>query len=241
MFHVKHVDSRNRAVGAPQPPDAASSMFGERLHIAERYAQLLSTAGVAWGLLGPREVDRIWERHLLNCAAVAELVEPGERIVDIGSGAGLPGLPLAIAKPGLRIVLVESLSRRTDFLRGVIDQLGLDVEVVRGRAEDPDVVKVAGEADAVVSRAVASLDKLARWGLPLLRDGGRLLAIKGERAPEEMRESRRVLTALGAVDARVVECGVSVLSPPTTVVVARRQKPESLRNPSRRRSSREIP
>lgn len=241
MFHVKHVDSRDRAVSPLPLPEAASSMFGERLHIAERYAYLLSTAGVEWGLLGPREVDRIWERHLLNCAAVAELVEPGERIVDIGSGAGLPGLPIAIAKPGLRIVLVESLLRRTEFLRGVIDQLGLDVEVVRGRAEDSDVVKVAGEADAVVSRAVASLDKLARWGLPLLRDGGRLLAIKGERAPEEMRESRRVLTALGAVDARVVECGVGVLSPPTTVVVARRQKRESVRNPSRRRSSRETP
>lgn len=241
MFHVKHVDSRDRAVSPLPLPEAASSMFGERLHIAERYAHLLSTAGVEWGLLGPREVDRIWERHLLNCAAVAELVEPGERIVDIGSGAGLPGLPIAIAKPGLRIVLVESLLRRTEFLRGVIDQLGLDVEVVRGRAEDSDVVKVAGEADAVVSRAVASLDKLARWGLPLLRDGGRLLAIKGERAPEEMRESRRVLTALGAVDARVVECGVGVLSPPTTVVVARRQKRESVRNPSRRRSSRETP
>jgi 16S rRNA (guanine527-N7)-methyltransferase len=241
MFHVKHVDSRDRETPpVPSVADAAVAMFGDRLELAERYAQLLATAGVEWGLLGPREVDRIWDRHLLNCAAVAELVEPGERIADIGSGAGLPGLPMAIAKPGLHVVLVESLLRRTEFLRMVIDELGLDVEVVRGRAEDPDVRKTAGGADAVTSRAVASLDKLARWSLPLLRPGGRLLAIKGERAPDEVREYRRVLTKLGAADARVVECGVSLLSPPTTVVVARREKPESFRNSSRRQSSREI-
>jgi 16S rRNA (guanine527-N7)-methyltransferase len=241
MFHVKHVDSRDREIPVAPAPEAASAIFGDRLGVAQRYAQLLTTAGVEWGLLGPREVDRIWDRHLLNCAAAAELVQTGERIVDIGSGAGLPGLPMAIAKPGLRVVLVESLLRRTEFLGMVIGELGLDVEVVRGRAEDPEVRLTVGGADAVTSRAVASLDKLARWSLPLLRQGGRLLAIKGERAPDELREHRRVLTALGAVDARVVECGVSVLSPPTTVVVARRAKPESVRATPRRRSSRESP
>ncbi|WP_343572922.1 16S rRNA (guanine(527)-N(7))-methyltransferase RsmG [Mycobacterium sp.] len=239
MFHVKHVNSRDRERALLPVPDTAPPIFGDRLNLAERYARLLATAGVEWGLLGPREVDRIWDRHLLNCAAVAELVEAGERIVDIGSGAGLPGLPMAIAKPGLRVVLVESLLRRTEFLRMVIDELGLDAEVVRGRAEDSEVRKMAGGADAVTSRAVASLDKLARWSLPLVRQGGRLLAIKGERASDEVREHRRVLSKLGAVDVRVVECGVSLLSPPTTVVVARREKPESLRNPPRRRSSRE--
>jgi 16S rRNA (guanine527-N7)-methyltransferase len=239
MFHVKHVDSRDPETPLAPVPDAASTIFGDRLDLAERYAQLLATAGVEWGLLGPREVDRIWDRHLLNCAAAAELVETGERIVDIGSGAGLPGLPMAIAKPGLRVVLVESLLRRTEFLGMVIDELGLDVEVVRGRAEDSEVRRTAGGADAVTSRAVAPLDKLARWSLPLLRQGGRLLAIKGERAPDELREHRRVLTKLGAVDARVVECGVSLLSPPTTVVVARREKPESIRHAPRRRSNRE--
>lgn len=239
MFHVKHLDSRDREIPLEPVPDAAPAIFGDRLDLAERYAQLLATAGVEWGLLGPREVGRIWDRHLLNCAAAAELVEPGERIVDIGSGAGLPGLPMAIAKPGLRVVLVESLLRRTEFLAMVIDELGLDVDVVRGRAEDPDVRRTAGGADAVTSRAVASLDKLARWSLPLLRQGGRLLAIKGERAADELQEHRRVLAKLGAVDARVVECGVSVLSPPTTVVVARRAKPESVRDAPRRRSSRE--
>lgn len=238
---MKHVDSRDREGPLLPAPDTAALIFGDRLNLAERYAQLLATVGVEWGLLGPREVGRIWDRHLLNCAAVAELVEPGERIVDIGSGAGLPGLPMAIAKPGLRVVLVESLLRRTEFLRMVIDELGLDAEVVRGRAEDSEVRTKFCGADVVTSRAVASLDKLARWSLPLVRQGGRLLAIKGERASEELREHRRVLVTLGAADARVVECGVSLLSPPTTVVLARRAKPESQWNPPRRRSSRESP
>jgi 16S rRNA (guanine527-N7)-methyltransferase len=124
---------------------------------------------------------------------------------------------MVIAKPDLHVVLVESLLRRTEFLQMVIDELGLDAEVVRGRAEDAEVRQTAGDSDAVTSRAVASLDKLTRWSLPLLRPGGQLLAIKGERAPAEVHEHRRVMAKLGAADARVVECGVSFLSPPTTV------------------------
>ena len=235
---MKHVDSRDRAVAEiPPPPEAATKIFGERIGVAERYAELLAGIGVEWGLIGPREVERLWDRHLLNCAALAELFEPGERVADIGSGAGLPGLPLAIAKPGVRVVLVESLLRRAEFLRTVVADLELDVEVVRGRAEDAAVREAVGGCDAVVSRAVASLDKLARWSLPLLRPGGRMVAIKGERAYDEVLEHRRVMTGLGATDARVMECGVSYLSPPTTVVVASRGKPESVRHPSRRRSS----
>ena len=238
MFHVKHVDSRDRPAPAlPPPPEAATAVFGERLSSARRYAELLADVGVEWGLVGPRELGRIWDRHLLNCGAVAELVEPGERVADIGSGAGLPGIPLAIAQPGLRVVLVESLLRRAEFLAMVVADLGLDVEVVRGRAEDAAVREAAGACDAVTSRAVASLDKLAKWSLPLLRPGGRMLAIKGERASDELREHRRVLDRLGAADVRVVECGVSYLSPPTTVVVARRREPA--RGSSRRRSNRE--
>src|SRR3984893_14489639 len=239
MFHVKHVVPRGAAPQRPPQPEIENAIFGPRLELAKRYAELLADAGVEWGLLGPHEIDRIWERHLLNCGVVAELLEPGERVADIGSGAGLPGLALAIAEPRLDVVLIESLLRRSAFLRMVVTELGLGAEVLRGRAEDPAVRESAGGCDAVVSRAVAPLDKVARWSMALLRPGGRMLAIKGERAPDEVREDRRVITGLGATDVRVVECGVSYLSPPTTVVVARRATPAPVRGPSRRPSNRE--
>jgi 16S rRNA (guanine527-N7)-methyltransferase len=238
MFHVKHVDSREiPAPELPEPPSAATTIFGDQLNSARRYAELLAEIGVERGLLGPREIDRVWDRHILNCAAVAELLEPGERVADIGSGAGLPGIPLAIAKPGLHVVLVESLLRRAEFLNMVVAELGLDVEVLRARAEDATAREAVGGCDVVTSRAVASLDKLARWSLPLLRPGGRMLAIKGDRADDELREHRRVMDRLGATGARVMECGVSYLSPPARVVVAWRGEPT--RGSSRRRSSRE--
>jgi 16S rRNA (guanine527-N7)-methyltransferase len=240
MFHVKHVVPRKPVPSMiPPPPDVAHIVFGVRLDLAQQYAELLADAGVERGILGPHEIDRIWERHLLNCGAVAELLQPGERVADIGSGAGLPGVPLLIAKPELRIVLIEASLRRTEFLRTAVSELGLDVEVVRGRAEDPAVRQRVGTCDAVVSRAVAPLDKVTRWSFALLRPGGRMLAIKGERAADEVREHRRVMTALGAADARVVECGVNYLSPPTTVVVARRGKPTPARGVPRPRSNRE--
>src|ERR1700729_3429981 len=134
MFHVKHADSSDRAVAqVPPPPEAAATIFGERIGVAARYAELLADTGAERGRIGPREVERLWDRHLLNCAAIAELFESGEWVADIGSGAGLPGLALAIAKPGSRVVLVESLARRAEFLRMAVADLGLDVEVVRGR------------------------------------------------------------------------------------------------------------
>ena len=237
---MKHVVSHDRELPeVPPPPALAQTIFGPRLELAERYAHMLAGTGVQWGLLGPHEIDRIWDRHLLNCGVVAELLAPGDSVADIGSGAGLPGLVLAIAEPGLRVVLIESLLRRTEFLRTVIAELGLDVEVVRGRAEDPAVRQRAGECDAVVSRAVAALDKVARWSLPLLRPDGRMLAIKGERAADEVRQYRRVLTALGAADVRVLECGVEYLSPPARVVVARRRREGApAREAPRRRSNR---
>jgi 16S rRNA (guanine527-N7)-methyltransferase len=230
MFHVKHVRERameHSASAAGQPgarADAASAIFGSRLDIAQRYAELLAGAGVERGLLGPREVDRVWERHLLYSAVVGELLDPGERVVDIGSGAGLPGIPLAIARSDLQIVLLEPLLRRSEFLHEVVAELGLAVEVVRGRAEEPRVRDQVGNRDAAVSRAVASLDKLTKWSMPLLRPGGRMVAIKGERASDEVQEHRRVMTALGAVDVRVVTCGANYLRPPATVVLARRGK-----------------
>ncbi|OBG77720.1 MULTISPECIES: 16S rRNA (guanine(527)-N(7))-methyltransferase RsmG [unclassified Mycobacterium] len=219
MFHVKHDDSSDTDRESPPP---AAALFGARLPLAHRYAEILAGAGVERGLLGPREVDRIWDRHLLNSAALAELLEPGERVVDIGSGAGLPGIPLAIARPDLDVVLLEPLLRRSEFLNEAIGELGLTVEVVRGRAEEPWVRERFGERDAAVSRAVAALDKLTKWSVPLLRPGGRMLAIKGERGPDELDQHRRVMEASGAIDARVVTCGATYLRPPATVVIARR-------------------
>jgi 16S rRNA (guanine527-N7)-methyltransferase len=215
MFHVKHVD-------VTAAPAAADALFGDHLGTARRYAEILAGAGVERGLIGPRELDRLWDRHLLNSAVIQELLGPNERIVDIGSGAGLPGIPLFLARPDLRVTLIEPLLRRSEFLQEVIEELGVDVSVIRGRAEERAVREGVGEADAAVSRAVASLDKLTAWSFPLLRDGGRMLAMKGERADEEVREQRRGMAALGAVDVRVVRCGVDYLTPPATVVVAER-------------------
>jgi 16S rRNA (guanine527-N7)-methyltransferase len=228
MFHVKHDD------GVAEVPEAAGVVFGPRLAAAERYAEILVTAGVERGLVGPREADRVWDRHILNSAAVAELIDEDARVADVGSGAGLPGIPLAIARPDLAIVLIEPLLRRSTFLTEVIDELGLtSVTVVRGRAEDPGVSREHRDFDAVTSRAVAALDKLTRWSLPLLRPDGVMVALKGERAEAELEEHRRVMTSLGMADARVMKCGVNYLTPPATVVVGRRAS----RSPSGRRSS----
>lgn len=224
MFHVKHIDPRESAEPerASASSAAADRIFGPRVELAQRYADILASAGVERGLLGPREVDRIWERHVLNSAVVGEVLERDARVVDIGSGAGLPGIPLAIARPDLDVVLLEPLLRRSSFLREVTDELGLPVEIVRGRAEDRPVRDRLHGADAVVSRAVAALDKLTKWSMPLLRQDGMMVAIKGERAPDEVQEHRRVMAASGAVDVRVVKCGVNILEQPATVVIARR-------------------
>ena len=220
--------------GAPPAPPVAAEVFGERLETIRAYAELLAGPGVERGLLGPREVERLWERHILNSVAVGEIIEPDARVIDIGSGAGLPGLPLAIARPDLSVVLVEPMQRRTDFLGEAIAALRLHVEVVRGRAEEPAVLTGLKGADIVTSRAVSDLEKLARWSFPLLRIGGRMLAIKGARASDEVTERRGPLAALGGTDVRVVECGAGYLDPPTTVVVAVRARPAA--SAGRRRS-----
>ena len=235
MFHVKH-----RARLAPPPPSAAAAVFGDRLEAARRYAELLAGPGVERGLLGPREVERIWERHILNSAAIAELLDEQERVVDSGSGAGLPGGPLAIARGDIRVTLVEPMLRRTEFLDQVVADLGIQASVVRGRAEDPAVRAAAGGADVVTSRAVAGLEKLARWSLPLLRPGGRMLAIKGDQAEAEVSESLPMMMKSGATGVRVVRCGSEYLDPPTTVVIAQRGEP-ARRAPRRRPAERRGP
>lgn len=203
----------------PAPPPAAGEVFGTQLARVCAYAELLATEGPVRGLIGPREVPRLWERHLLNCGVVAELLPPAARVVDVGSGAGLPGIVLALARPDTSVALLDSLARRVAFLTECRERLHLDnVEVHRGRAEDPEVVAVLGGADVVTARAVASLERLAGWCLPLLRPGGQLLALKGDSADEELVAARAVLARFGGSSIRVVRCGASVVSTPTTVV-----------------------
>ena len=198
------------------------SVFGERLPLAERYAEHLATTGVEWGLVGPREASRVWERHILNCAVVADLIPPAARVLDIGSGAGLPGIPLALARPDLRVVLVEPLARRVEWLRMVLADLELPVEVERGRAEDTPIRRRWEGADVVTSRAVAPLHRLAAWCLPLVRPGGMMLAVKGMSAPAEVERDTRAVAASGGGIPRIETCGVGIVDPPSTVVVVER-------------------
>jgi 16S rRNA (guanine527-N7)-methyltransferase len=208
----------DRAV--PSPPQTAHQVFGTALPLVERYAALLAGPGVERGLIGPRETPRLWERHLLNCAGLAELLPDGAVVADVGSGAGLPGVVLAALRPDVTVVLVEPLLRRATFLEEVVAELGLRTAVVRrARAEE-----LAGSqvVDVVVARAVAPLDRLAGWCLPLLAPGGRLLALKGERADDELAASRPALTRAGAAVAVVVEVGDEALGTGARVVVVTR-------------------
>lgn len=204
------------------PPAAAGVLFGDRLDRAGRYVELLADTGVAHGLIGPRERERIWERHVLNCAVLTELIEPNARVLDLGSGAGLPGIPLALARPDLEVVLLEPLARRVDWLRATVRELELPVTVVRGRAEEREVRREWRGADVVTARAVAPLAKLAGWALPLLRTGGRLLAMKGESASDEVTRDRAAVRGFGGSVPRVVQCGGTHVDPPATVVVIER-------------------
>lgn len=172
----------------PHIADAAAAAFGARLDLATRFAYQLADAGVVRGLLGPREVPRLWTRHLLNCATLSGYLPADARVVDVGSGAGLPGLVLAIARADLQVDLVEPMLRRATFLQETVHLLGLQdsVRVHRGRAEEPSTRRTVGGSDWVTARAVAPLDRLVTWCLPLLAGGGRLLALKGQSAPDEV-------------------------------------------------------
>ncbi|MFR9723543.1 16S rRNA (guanine(527)-N(7))-methyltransferase RsmG [Streptomyces sp. MS19] len=202
----------------PSPPETAGRIFGDRLSDAVRYAELLAEVGVRRGLIGPREVPRLWERHLLNCAVLSEVVPEGVTVCDVGSGAGLPGIPLALVRSDLRISLLEPLLRRTSFLQEVVELLGLEdrVTVVRGRAEE--VLSTFTPVHVVTARAVAPLDRLAGWGVPLLRPYGEMLALKGDTAEEELKGARGALAKLGAVRSSVLRVGGDVVDPPSTVV-----------------------
>jgi 16S rRNA (guanine527-N7)-methyltransferase len=204
----------------PAPPAVILERFADAADLLIRYAALLAGPGTVRGLLGPRELPRLWDRHLLNCIAVAELVPAGARLVDIGSGAGLPGLAIACVRPDVRVDLVESLLRRTAFLTEAIDQLALTsrVRVIRGRAEDAAVLAQAAHAPVVTARAVAPLDKLVRWAVPLLAPGGSLLAVKGDTAEQELASCQSMLRRSRMESAGVVECGVGLVEPPTRVV-----------------------
>jgi 16S rRNA (guanine527-N7)-methyltransferase len=230
-----------RAATGALPPSvapAARRLFGDRLPLAERYAAFLADQGVVRGLLGPREPSRVWDRHLLNCAVVAELIPSRAFVIDIGSGAGLPGIVLAIARPDLRLVLIEPQQRRTTFLNEAVEMLGLTGRVAVRRARAEEFISV-GEAaatrapdgkslrlgDVVTARALAPLDRLAAWCLPLVRVGGRVLAFKGASAGDEVTAHAAAVRRLGGATPVVRRCGVDLLESPTTVVEIVRERP----------------
>lgn len=214
--------SGNVSRETPPVPEVARGVFGNRIAMATRYADFLADQGTLRGLIGPREVPRLWDRHLLNCAVVAEAIPDGARVADIGSGAGLPGLVLAIRRPDLDLTLIEPLLRRSTFLEECVELLGLDnVDVQRGRAEESSA---PASFDVVTSRAVAELGKLAGWSMPLVRPGGVFLPMKGASAEDELASSSKVLKRLGAASSEVLKVGAGVVDPQVTLIAVRKAK-----------------
>jgi len=202
--------------GVPPVPAGAAGLFGTALPKIIRYAGLLAGPAIERGLLGPAEAERLWDRHLLNCAAVAELVPSPGSLVDLGSGPGLPGVVLALLLPDVSVTLLEPMARRADFLRECVTELDLaNATVLRGRAED-----LAGQlgADVVTARAVAPLEKLAGLAIGLARPGGLILAIKGAGATAEVARARPALRRLGAKEVEVRSAGSGIVDPAATVV-----------------------
>jgi 16S rRNA (guanine527-N7)-methyltransferase len=195
---------------------AAEKIFGERLGLAERYVEHLATSGTERGLIGPREIPRLWSRHVLNCAVIESEIAQGSHVADVGSGAGLPGLCLAIARPDLELTLIEPLERRVIWLQEVVDDLGLDnVTVMRTRAE---LAVGLVKADVVTARAVSALSTLAGLTIPLLDGEGEVVAIKGRSAADEIQKAAKAIRKLGGVQTSVVTVGQDLLEEPTTVV-----------------------
>jgi 16S rRNA (guanine527-N7)-methyltransferase len=195
---------------------AAEKIFGDRLGLAERYVEHLATSGTERGLIGPREIPRLWGRHVLNCAVIESEIAQGSHVADVGSGAGLPGLCLAIARPDLELTLIEPLERRVIWLQEVVDDLGLsNVTVMRTRAE---LAVGMVTADVVTARAVSALSNLAGLTIPLLGGEGEVVAIKGRSAAEEIEKAAKAIRKLGGVETSVVTVGQDLLEEPTTVV-----------------------
>jgi 16S rRNA (guanine527-N7)-methyltransferase len=211
---------------APPPPAVAAEVFGAALPAAHQFVARLASAGVTRGLIGPREVPRLWERHVLNSAAVAEAVPEGAHVVDVGSGAGLPGIPLGLARPDLALTLVEPMARRVEFLQEAVAELAgvqrTPWRVVRGRAEERSVAGAVGPVDVVTARAVAPLPRLVGWCRGLLRPGTQLVALVGARALEELPGLVPELEAAGMRDIHPRAVGASLGSAATTVVVMTR-------------------
>ena len=195
-------------------PEVAASIFGDRIDAARRFTAALAAHGEERGLIGPLELPRLWTRHIINSAVIAPLFSG--RVGDIGSGAGLPGLVLAIARPDVEWVLIEPMERRVAWLQEQSDDLGLaNVEVVRARAED---WRGGAVLDAVTARAVSALRTLVPISAPLVRDGGELILLKGASAPNEIEAAQKQLRTFGIVDARVEIVGEDLLAEPTRVV-----------------------
>ncbi|SDY23211.1 16S rRNA m(7)G-527 methyltransferase [Modestobacter sp. DSM 44400] len=209
-------------VVVPEIPAGAAAVFGDALDDVAAYVTMLAGDGVVRGLIGPREVPRLWERHVLNSAALAEAVPAGARVVDVGSGAGLPGIPLALARPDLTMTLVEPMARRVEFLSDVVTSLHAPWAVVRGRAEERSVVRAVGPVDVVTARAVAPLPRLVGWCRGLLRPGAQLIALVGARAAGEVPELVPELEAAGMRDVHTRAVGVELGAAATTVVVMTR-------------------
>ena len=211
---------------APAPPAVAGELFGEALPAACAFVAKLASAGVTRGLIGPREVPRLWDRHVLNSAAVAEAVPQGARVVDVGSGAGLPGIPLGLARPDIALTLVEPMARRVEFLQETIAELAdarrAPWQVVRGRAEERSVAGSVGPVDVVTARAVAPLPRLVGWCRGLMRPGTQLVALVGSRALAELPALVPELEAAGMRDIHPRAVGASLGSAATTVVVMTR-------------------
>jgi 16S rRNA (guanine527-N7)-methyltransferase len=172
--------------------EVAQAVYGTQYPLVSRYVDILTSTAVEWGLIGPREADKVWDRHILNCAALSELIPVASSVVDVGSGAGLPGIPLALLRPDLQVILIEPLLRRSTFLTETVEKLAIvdRVQVVRARAEDHHQ-----SYDVVVARAVAPLDRLIGWCDPLRATGGVILALKGESAAGEVTAAQRHLQA----------------------------------------------